>query len=523
MRQSKKQQPTSHVASAVWSCTPDDDVAEIVFPRASNVRRTKGIRNVRMRAESLLKWYKGSLDHVLSIATNARTPGTVLEAFSKDTRLSVKRALLANPSTPAPAYAKLVSWALIHNDYEGLHNMSATMDMRAMCKSLSTYKEQYGAAASSSLYLDYEVLAERLLSHQDLVLPLASIGCPDLNTILAKHINEGAISSTSLLDLVRTHPEPEGAMRLVSIVLDGRVLLNTDLTQSWLYAQSVSRYFKRDAAILKPFSLVEDGCQKDLLVPDNPAMLSTAIVNGVAEDDLVRAMGNYGHEMSVVLESLAARSVSAECEEHIADRLIQVLSSAAKGSREDEMRTKAVCMFLANSRHELRESKVLALLRQGSLSATKRWLVSFPEKANSVKASIAAALLDDPAKSAHAFHVHGRIADMDTVYDTLRVDMLEACVHTPGLVEVLIKHYDEYLGGHLRERIVMRAVYPVLARNFGHSGAQNPHMRENWETFMVLAEGWQGAFSGLPAAVLDVLGHSQPAAYDAQSDQLQIW
>ncbi len=501
--------PASAVASSIWGCTSDSEVADIVFPKASILRRKKGLSPVRLDAQSLMKWYKGDLDHVLSIASNVKTPGSVLEKFTKDTRLSVKRALLGNPSTPPNSYAKLASWAMLLNDEEGLHNMSSVMDVRTLCQSLLEYKQEHGDTNSSRLRLNYEVLAEKLIYHPGLVLSVASIGCTDINLILARYISEGKIASVSLLDLVKAHPAQEDTALLVEVALETKRMLNTDLVASWLHADKVSCYSaKRSIENKNLFDLVQDGCQADLLVRGNPAMISTAIVNGVPEEDLMKAVSGYDYEMYAIVDSLESRSVSAACEEHIADRIVTVLSDPPKDALE-ALDGNVVSLFLANARHDLSDSKLLALLRTGSLQTTQKWIDKSAPAPNRVRVSVLESILDDPAASGRALYSYGRPSTtLPSAYDTLRSPLLLACPHTPGLVDVVIRHYDEYLGSHLHTSPVMRAVYPVLVRNFGASSSQNPHMREHWESFLTFACEWENAFSSLVAAVVEL--HRRP-------------
>lgn len=515
--------PASAVASSIWGCTSDSEVADIVFPKASILRRRKGLSPVRLDDQSLMKWYKGDLDHVLSIASNVKTPGSVLEKFTKDTRLSVKRALLNNPSTPPNSYAKLASWALLLNDEEGLRNMSSTMDIHVLCQSLLEYKIAHGEDNSSRLRLDYEVLAEKLVYHPSLVLPVASIGCLDLNLILARYISESKIPSISLLNLVKIHPAQEDTALLVEVALEAKRLLNTDLVASWLHADKVSCYSaKRSIENKNLFDLVQDGCQADLLVRGNPAMISTAIVNGVPEEDLIQAVNGYDYEMYAIVDSLNLRSVSAACEEHIADRIVIVLSDPPKDAPE-ALDGNVVSLFLANARHDLSDSKLLALLRTGSLQTTQRWVDKPASAPNKVRVSVMESILDDPATSSRAYYSYGRPATKDSAYDTLLSPLLLACPHTPGLVNVVIKHYDEYLGNHLHASHVMRAVYPVLVRSFGASSSQNPYMREHWESFLTFACEWENTFSSLVAAVVELHRRPGQEAYspDAQT-QLEI-
>lgn len=518
-----KNDPASAVASSIWGCTPDSEVADIVFPKANSLRRKKGLGPVRLDTQSLMKWYKGDLDHVLSIATNVKTPGSVLEIFAKDTRLSVKRALLGNPSTPSKPYAKLASWALVLNDEEGLVRMSSVMDIHTLCQSLLEYKREHGENKSSRLRLDYEVLAERLVHHPSLVLSIASIGCMNVNLMLARYISEGKIPSISLLDLVKIHPAQDETARLIESVLEAKILLNTDLTASWLHADTVSsHYAKRSIANKNLFNLVQDGCQADLLVRGNPAMISTAIVNGVPEINLIQAIKGYDYELYAVVDSLALRSVSAACEEHIADRIVAVLSDPPKDAPE-VLDGNVVSLFLVNACHDLSDSKLLALLRTGSLRATQGWIDKPAATPNKVRVSVLENILDNPSKSIRAYYSYGRPVTMDSALDTLRSPLLLACPHTPGLIDVVIKHYDEYLGKSLHNGTVMRAVYPVLVRSFGASSIQNPYMREHWESFLTFACEWENTFSGLVAAVVEIHRRPGQEVYNPDSQtQLEI-
>lgn len=502
----------SAVANAVWACAPDSEVADIVFPKANYLVKNP----VRLDAQSLMLWYKGDLSHVLSIANNVKTPTSVLESFAKDTRLSVKRALLANPSTPAKPYAKLASWALGINDEEGLRSMSRVMDIHALCQSFLEYKRLNGENSSSRLRIDHEALAERLVHYPSLVLSMASMGCLDLNKVLACYINAGKIPSISLLDLVKIHPAQEDTANLVQAVLEAKVLLNTDLTTSWLHAAAVSDYYsKRAIEDNNLFDLVQDGCQKDLLVRGNPAMISTAIVNGVSEEDLLQAINGFDYEMHAVVNSLSLRSVSAACEEHLADRVIDVLSNPPKNAPEI-LASGVITLLLTNMRYALPDSKILALLNNGSLSTIQSWLRKPADSPNKVRVGVVKSILEDLSTGKSVYRDHMRPVTKDVAYLMLQEHLLLAAGHTPGLVDVLIEHYDEYLGKSLQDKIVMRAVYPVLLKNFGASSSENLYMREHWESFLTFACDWEHTFSGLLATVVEL--HRRPGQESPDPD-----
>lgn len=511
------------ISSGIWQCAEHDEVAAIVFNKANQLYRPTGSRNLKLNKNSLSKWYKGDLAHVLSIADNICTPEVVLESFAKDSRVSVKRALLDNSSVPKSAYAKLSIWAIERNDWEGLRSVCKIMNISDLCAMLTEYNKS--TSQGYALRLDHHVLAERLTHQQQYVLPMSTLGCFNLNKALAVLVHSGKINSVSLLDLVQSHPDKSEAIEFIECIADDALVMNSDFTSSWLYAQAHARHahkIKGDNV----FALVEDGCQADLLVDGNPAMIMTAIINGVDEKLLISSLDNYVNEMTCIVESLKHRSMSIECEERIAARLTEVRREVADNQRTG-VNSDVVARFIQLARHPLTDATLLRLLRAGSFNSTCAWLRL--DGPNGVRANVVKNLLNDASlrggeRESKAFTLHGNIVSDPLNNEALRGALFGVCPAVDGLVDVLIEHYDLYIGSSLAKTSIINALYPVLVKNFGSNSLESPNMRESWESFLTFAGDWNDTATALIRTVVEINDSSKRNLCTVEHSQLEfVW
>ena len=498
------------ISSGIWQCAEHDEVAAIAFNKANHLYRPAGSRNLKLNKNSLSKWYKGDLAHVLSIASNASTNEVVLESFAKDSRVSVKRALLDNSSVPKNAYAKLSKWAIERNDWEGLRSVCKIMNIPDLCAALTEYN--MSTNQGYALRLDHQVLAERLVHQQQYVIPMVALGCFELSNALAVFVHSGKINSVALIDLVQAHPDKSEAIEFIGCIAEQALVMNSDFTSSWLYAQAHTRHNRRVSGDTV-FALVEDGCQADLLVDGNPAMIMTAIINGVDEKLLIISLANYVLEVPCVVKSLEYRSMSKECEEQIAARLTDVRRKVANNTRIDSS-ADVVIEFVRLARHPLTDSMLLNLLRSGSFNSVCTWLRLGASSPNGVRVNVVKELLSDYRKSTP-----------DTLSnENLRGALFAACPSVEGLIDTLIEHYDSYIGSSLGRTDVINALYPVLVKNFGSDSLESPNMRESWESFLTFASDWNDTATALIQTVVELNDSSKRNLQTIEHSQLEfVW
>lgn len=498
------------ISSGIWQCAEHDEVAAIVFNKANQLYRPTGSRNLKLNKNSLSKWYKGDLAHVLSIASNVCTNEAVLDSFSKDSRVSVKRALLANSSLPKSAYAKLAKWAIERNDYEGLRSVCKIMNIPDLCAALTEYNTSTNQGYT--LRLDHHVLAERLVHQQQYVLPMVALGCFKLSNELAVLVHSGKINSVPLIDLVQLHPDKSEAIEFIECIAEQALVMNSDFTSSWLYAQAHTHSTRRVSGD-NVFALVEDGCQADLLVNGNSAMIMTAIINGVDEQLLISSLANYIDEMPCIIKSLEYRSMSKECEERMAARLTEVRREVADNVR-TVVNSDVVVEFVRLARHALTDSMLLNLLRSGSFKSVCTWLRLGADGPNGVRVNVVKELLSDYRESTPDL-----LSD-----ENLRSALFAVCPSVEGLIDTLIEHYDSYIGSSLGRTDIINALYPVLVKNFGSNSLESPNMRESWESFLTFASDWNDTATALIHTVVELNDSSKRNLRTIEHSQLEfVW
>lgn len=477
------------VADAFWSSVADPEIADVFFEHAgwlnSNPTRTGPTDAVAARQ------YKGELTHTVAVARSVTTNPEILSKFAKDTRVSVRQALLENPSTPRATLVELSVWKFDRNDTD----ISACADRLELDELVEALRRlagtEHGTRRVTSLDFDATTMVERCVEQPTMAVPLAAAGCISISARLAQAAHNGRLTGVTLSDVLSAHPE--ATERALLHILADRRLLSKELAGTWRKwrddpSNRTYRHFGFDPT---PFTSVEDGAA-DLLVDGDIAQLHAAIVNG-ADNDLLagRFTSLRGEDLTHVVEAVTGRELSPAAERALAERVLALVDGGLGRFR--------VHHLLEALKHRLPDDTILGLVRGGGRSALHWWLENAASP-NGPRPGLITELAARPKWRPGNGEQPINIGDEDWANM-----LIGAAVTDPGLADEVIAVHDEHIGRHLADRRVAAAMYPVLVRAF--TGTEQ---RAAWETFLTLASDWSDSFTGLIGAVKGLLGIEEP-------------
>jgi hypothetical protein len=488
----------SNIAKYFWSVNSHDELAELLFPRIHKGVSMAPNNNVAISSNSAKKWYKGSLEHVLYITQNTSTDPKILAKFAKDTRVSVRRNLMANPSTPDAVRMDLARWAFLKNDQIALDSACAVMNLEDLTSVLSEYANSYNNEYNRVAYITLKAwpLAERLATRPDLAMTAASCAHTQLNACLASLANSGSIKGVSVSAIIEAHPAHLGARDVIlKYVLDERELLSCDLSNSWI------KHHPTDAGEdfghrTTKFTSVEPGAA-DILVDGNPAQFLSAIMAGADPEKIQKVLltGSLEH-LSAALQSMRIAPMTAACEKAFVVRFIQF---ALAGETEEDAysclpsyKTVSVYEILSNLTHKLESALLLELLQVGSSTSTIYWIQNSENMVNGLRPGIVASLLADPKDTLKYFL---RYSNTPTAEIAVLNVLIEACEKFDWLFEEILPFYDLEIGTSLSDSSVAQAVFPYLVKRLGFSNSQAPNMIIAWESYFSFADNWTGTLT----------------------------
>jgi hypothetical protein len=518
-----------HIASALLPFSDDQQIRDLLFRKAAHADSCAfgpaPSRDVAM------SFYKGDLGHVLAIASNPSSDLEVLAKFVKDTRVSVRSALIRNRSLPYEGVVTIARWALGRRDDAicdvALPRLSAQDFVALAVEAASTHKLMF-----RSLNLGPETcssLAEKLAADAESCRAAIRLGNRRLTFELARMIHTVGISGLSLREVVEL--DPDSSHVTISTLAKQYPMLTVDLATAMLELAESRTVAYPD----EPFTLVEEG-SVELLVSGRPEHVVLALINGV-DEQLIRS-----RVAEMTMTSLAAlvevarsgRVLSPETEAALVARFIEFggeENQRSLGHSYYSRITLGVPEVLDALRHPLPQNVLLQLLRLGSDAATRSWLhrSADPQFPNALRPGMLKKLVQKPG-SAFARFVQGSTpGSYGQVWKKLPGSAIESYLSsvsgacTPELTAEVVDLFDQQLGSNLGDRHTARITYPVMRQMLGTD-------LEAWETALMLAAEWNGTFTDLVNAVSSLVGISQPLepptpepdAADSPSEQLQL-
>lgn len=472
------------VANAFWPIIEDQEVADVAFGHVTHF----GFRSEKTATSASVaaRYYKGELGHAQSIAANPHSDAAILRRFAKDTRVSVRQALLTNPSTPCDVVVDLLVWSIKRCDRlpEEVFAALSLADIATAFERASTEAQAETRRSDTNFVL----IAERCVSEPHLAVPLARAGAQGLTVQLAHLAHTGQLNGVSLTMI--TDADPQSTEAILAKLLADRTSLTIEMAKLWLAWSSnpETRSYRHFGYSLELFTTVEAGAA-DVLIPGGQALLVAGMVNGGDDGLLItRVAESTIEELGSIVEALDHRRVSASCEEAIATRLTWL--RRANNPRLPVQR------MLESFKHPLAEKVLLDLLRTGSPEITSWWLHR-TDLPCGPRYGMLRALHDNPGRAIELDSQGGSGHNVSLV----RSSELAAATNLPELFDEVIELHDDWIGHNLHNRDVATVVYPTLRHSF--AGFQH---KVAWETFFSLAADWSDSFTQLLLTVRELNG-----------------
>lgn len=514
---------SSSLASRLLPLASHGEVVDLLLESADlgylhqDVSTFKGVWS----AAAAGKYFKGPLDKVCAIARHPRTDPQVLERFTKDTRVSVRRALLSNPSTPYEAVISLGPWAIERQDDDAVPavlSRATAQDVISLLEGMSP-EVRGSLSRHRSSWIPAPLVARKALETAETALKAAALSWFPLAESLVRRHQRMAAPPVTITDLVEAMPKeyhPEitvSLLRRCSVLTEEIALLAQATLQRdkhWLHQAEMGE----NVTLVEPQAL-------PVLATTSPRLLEFALASGLEESDVVGLLPTCSFaQLEVLISSMSAqRGFSAEAERAIAERIIE-MGGDLEILRETDRQFLLVGRFLANARHRLPEGLALDLLRRGSTPSTREWVSSPAKRVNAPAPGQLLKLARDPGAATTSLRVSSYGWSTPRQYEAVTEEMGS---WLNGLTTLRSFFTWDRCPEHLRQEVVdltdsmlvqsltsgsnAPLVMPILEALFGSN-------RHQWETFLSLADGWTAGFRDLVEATASLTGVSLLEAAD---------
>lgn len=486
---------TTDIVKTFWPLINDHEVIDILFDRIETFpdKTELGTPSVALAK----KYYKGAKHQVAAIASNPRTDPAVLNLYTADTRVFVRRHLIMNQNTPYDSLLALADWA-VERDDKCMALAIARLTLGDAIETLSKHIHDV-----NDYFLDGTKLAERCCAEPELTLKLAAVKNRGVTEALASLVNNGRITSVTLKDLGQV--EPRHIQNILMALLKERAILTMDLAQLWLTwtynggkdSSGVRTGHLGVGASLETFSLVDIDAA-NALASGNIQQLRTAVVSG-GDSDIVHAriLKLDAEELLYITCALENCSMSVACELAIAERFMAV----------EGWKHSTANVILSRLHHPLPDDTLLRMLCPAD-NATISWWLKSPNHPNGVRAGLLTKLWQDAG-----------IVNLDTDgrdYAIIAASAVYAASMTPFLLKEVVPLFDHYIGTNLKAPVIAKMIYPILAKAFRGSGKT-----DLWNTFFALGEEWNCTLTALIQTAYKLIGFL-PEPDTEEEKQLQL-
>ena len=481
---------TNRVAAALLRAGGDVGTAALLFERADLNYQTTLPHVVETKQARRL--YKGNLYKVLVVANDVRSAPEVLAHFAKDTRVSVREALVLNPSLPHAALVALAPWALERKTMSLSMKLVERLSAEEFIDAISTVTERDRSQSYESRYpyaswFPGEEGAKLIHASGDksLILKTARLGYPVLNA----HLGALLVDTTdhvSLTEFMAAVPERQRPAVIAGISVFTSLLtveLATHLND--LVGEMPGHARLKD----QPFALAEAGSLEHLALSSDPRLVRLAIQSGVNGSGLTTAIQTASTSTLLELTEKANGVVpgmfSPAQELALLTRFTQVGSGRHRSTLDQilsVLKERAPWPILA------------AALRHGSRETTCLWVLGgYPS--NTPLPGQVLDLIDEPGTAFNQYPDHTTHEDKATSDRIHRITVIEQqLIGNQSIADDSIALLDDRIVDRLWSDDVARLVKPRLDRLFTTN-------TDAWDTFLGLVNGWDDTFSQLLSSV----------------------
>jgi hypothetical protein len=477
----------------------NQEVVDLLFAKASVTSQVK--LSAGLSDEVALAQVKGPLDRAVTVSASSHTGPAVLAKMSKDSRVTVRRALLANPSTPYETVLALNHWAHAKSDTSGQGDECiSTAILRLRAADMVDVIEKSGMRQFTRHYsYPVEAIGKAVVETRDatLVKRAYAMGSVSLSASVATALYEQSAPSVSLTELLATSNQAARTASLAALA-DSQQMCSLELAE--LVAsneEAVGSYHNR-------FLLTSPGAEEALLASHHLSVRMLAISSGVRGELLDKSIEGAKelNELNALVASVGPQ-MSARQESAIIRRYLGFI---AQGS---EVRTSSLSALLSACRKRVSKPALLGLLRAGGGEFTAAWLSGhFPS--NQPRPGELTSLVEEPGKAFSSIQVrsyYSRVnAEELTDAERLR-NLLVACMNAalqgPWADEVAL-HLGENLLANLSSRPgAARYVTARFEKCFGSD-------MSCWESALSLAADWTSSIDELIETTYAINGVEPP-------------
>lgn len=349
------------LAGALLGHITDQKVVDLLMPRAEISGPIKFSASPSDSTAS--KYIKGKLNHANSIAQDPGTSPDVLTRYAKDTRVSVRRALMQNPSTPYETLLTLAEWAHDKLD-EGMTTVILRLAPDDIIKTLT--RKTLGGYDLSSSKRDYpfQQVAKIIAKHNsaDNILALHKMRISEFSNPLAVHLYHASKPAVTLTELVKSDTETSTA--LIEAVALSAQECTFELAALMAGSVDASAHFR-----LSSFLMLNDRSAEMLLTAPNPTVRRYATSSGAR-----------GEALTPTLQTANARMLQAICNDvgpHFTKKQEQLIITrliALQNETDDYYTKEAFAAAMRVATHRVPSSLLLEAFRSIGGGAVADWL-----------------------------------------------------------------------------------------------------------------------------------------------------
>lgn len=497
---------SNKIASFLLPHAEKVDVADILMTRSDSATATAGRIKTAPSPKVASKYIKGKLNHVLLLVSHPDTDPDVLAKAAKDTRVSVRQALIKNPSTPYDTMVMLAKWA-----HERRDDTMAQAILRLNAQDTLTVLEE--APSAPAHYYPYETLAKRLTvdTTREEITRAFKIPNARLRSFVSYSLYERKNPPITLTELFAENPEVFGDQSrdreaLVAFVADSAQHCSIELAA--LLADDSSVRSALNSSL--EFIFMADGAA-EVLLRSPSAKIRLAAARSGARGDLLNSTIFEGNPQ---LLAALAREVNSGFTKAQEISMVSRLTGFA-GEEYDASLSMSLAEVLSVCTHRMPSKVIMSALRALGGPATERWL-SGQFKANQPRPGEITALLADPQNAfiSPAYRYGAAIQAVPEVKSVL-IRNLDAAMR-----QTWAKEYALAVGEHLIPAIP-RSHHTAawVTKRFHAAFGANENC---WETALTLAVNWTGDIEELVSTVLVINDVEEPELIEAISTEEQL-
>lgn len=487
----------SKIADVLLTAATEPRLVEMLFNRCENVGRPVGSV---ISESTAMHTYKGPLDKVLAIASDQGTPPRVLERFARDPRVSVRAALLSNPSTPHSAIVSLVTYVMQRRERSEIAPLVGRLAPEEIASALRIIpvrdRKRLDADSTYGRFPSSEIVSRLLPADRDVVLDVVSLGYPGVNTVFAYEAYQGRATVTLSEVIEATDP-----------ALRGHVISKTAASGTILTCELAEILTRLDPKISDTrFAMVEQGALEILVHHPHPVLFAAALRLGVPNTELTDVIVNLDpprlHQLLDPSNGVVPGRLTPDQEVALVERHLDLQTA-----NPHQVPTGLSARLLALLSRPLPRTLALRFICGSTLDVVGAWVAGrFPEKPAHGEVLAVITELESARTGRH----------LDPVRRVLRRELASA-VGTPWEDDVA-----ELLDGELAEFNDSALAGFITARVMARIG----HDTSAWDTMMGLAQDWDLGLAALLDATVALHPDAVPdpeAASEPEQQQLFDW